>query len=157
MQNIFKIILTYRKYFLLGVAVISLWMIWGISRLSVSYDFDSYFAKKESFYQDFERIGKEYSLGQNLQIVVSLEAKKDLDLPFAKAAHYLFEQIERLPGIDRAVYFSNLKEVDFSQGLPRELPMMDLKNEATWLSSFFIYNNEKPFMAPCYQKTPVLW
>lgn len=152
MQNIFKIILTYRKYFLLGVAVISLWMIWGISRLSVSYDFDSYFAKKESFYQDFERIGKEYSLGQNLQIVVSLEAKKDLDLPFAKAAHHLFEQIERLPGIDRAVYFSNLKEVDFSQGLPRELPMMDLKNEATWQSSYLYLQQRKAIYGPLLSK-----
>lgn len=152
MQNIFKIILTYRKYFLWAVALVSVWMIWGLSRLTISYDFDSYFAKKEAFYQDFERISKEYPLGQNLQIVVSLEAKKEVDLVFAKAAKALFEKIEKVAGIEKAIYFSNLKELDLSQGIPRELPIINVQDAESWNESFAYFKTRKAIYGPLLSK-----
>ncbi len=110
MQQFFKFIVGKRKFLLWGILFVSISMLFEVSKLKISYDFDSYFAKNESFYQDFEKYQREFPVGQNHQIIVALESPKTIDRAFARRAHSVFSQIEQLTGVKKSYYFSKITE-----------------------------------------------
>ena len=110
MQQIFDFILARRKQFLFVIALVSIGMLWQVAHLTISYDFDSYFAKDESFVKNFEKYQQEFPLGQNHQIVVTLESQVGIDSSFGSKANAVFAEIEQLKGIKKANYFSKISE-----------------------------------------------
>jgi len=110
MQKIVEFILSKRKQLLFVVALISLGMLWHVAHLTISYDFDSYFAKNEPFVKNFEKYQQQFPLGQNHQIVVSFESEKPISTVFAQHTAQLFDQLANIKGIKKAIYFSNVSE-----------------------------------------------
>lgn len=106
MQQIVEFILSKRKQLLFFVAFISLGMLWQVAHLSISYDFDSYFAKNEPYVKNFEKYQQQFPLGQNHQIVVSFESDEPISTAFAENSANLFDQIASVKGMKKAIYFS---------------------------------------------------
>lgn len=110
MQQIFDFILARRKQFLFVIALVSIGMLWQVAHLTISYDFDSYFAKDESFVKNFEKYQQEFPIGQNHQIVVSFESDKPISPAFAQHTSRLFDQIAAVKGMKQAIYFSSVND-----------------------------------------------
>jgi predicted RND superfamily exporter protein len=126
--------------FLIGIFLVSILMIVQLLNLKISYDFDSYFAKNESFYQNFENYQKKFPVGQNHQVVIAIESSKTIDHSFALSASSLFNQIEQLKGIKRAFYFSKISEINPANLNGGEKVVFDLHSKASFQKSFAYFN-----------------
>jgi len=135
MQQFFKFIIHSRKIFLWGILFLSGLMIFELSHLKISYDFDSYFAKNEVFYQDFEKYQRKFPLGQNQQIIVSLESSNGINRGFGIQSTAIFEQLEQLKGIKKANYFSKITEFNPSNLNGGKKKLVDFRSDRTFQES----------------------
>ncbi|WP_164847861.1 efflux RND transporter permease subunit [Sandaracinomonas limnophila] len=135
-----------------AISFLSIFMVFEISQLKISYDFDSYFAKNESFYQDFEKYQSKFPLGQNHQIVVTLESQVGIDSSFGSKANAVFAEIEQLKGIKKANYFSKISEFNPSNLNGGEKKLVDFKSESSFQESMQYFKSRSKIYQSFFSK-----
>lgn len=120
-------LLRYRKALLATILLISLFFAWGMTRLGISFSFQSFYPKDDAEFAYYEHYQSLFSEDQNYINYVAVRPVNGgqvWDSTFLAQASQLFEVLAALPGIDSSLTASNFPELSRRGMSVRQQPFL---------------------------------
>ena len=108
-----EFIFSQRRYLLISICLLTLFMGYGLTQLRIDFSFDSFYPKDDPEYQYYEAYQETFSEEQNfvIQIAIKSPAQDIFDSAFLQKADNLFDTMETLSGVDSMFSATNAQYV----------------------------------------------
>ncbi len=107
-------LIRYRKPLFVAIGLLSILMAWGISRLQISFSFESFYPKDDEEYEYYEHFQSQFGEDQNYVIYVAIknpDGDNVFDGSFIRQTDSIFRSLAQLPGMDSSITATNYSEI----------------------------------------------
>jgi hypothetical protein len=105
-----------RRLLLFLVGALTLFFLFGATLLRVNFSFDRFYPKDSADFQYYKTYQERFGQDQNLTLYIALSPKEgDIFNPdFLRQADAIFSSLQALPGMDTALFLTQLRQVQRS-------------------------------------------